>query len=88
MIIEQIPIDNNAFVFGLNTLIALVFQTLISILITKNQYLNDIKRQVKSPTFKKLIISVYSIRRFPCSNWFYIFGNFHLQATPSNKLNN
>lgn len=45
MIIERIPIDNNAFVFGLNTFIALVIQTFLSILVTKTHYLNDIRRQ-------------------------------------------
>jgi hypothetical protein len=45
MIIEKIPIDNNAFIFGLDTFIALVFQTLLSILVTEVKYLNDIKRQ-------------------------------------------
>ncbi|KAI6176326.1 Reduced folate carrier [Aphelenchoides bicaudatus] len=46
MIIERISIDNSAFVFGLNTFVALVFQTILSVLVTKIQYLNDIRRQL------------------------------------------
>lgn len=48
MIIERIYVGNNAFVFGLNTLIALIFQTILSILITKVEYLNDIRHQARN----------------------------------------
>jgi 5-bromo-4-chloroindolyl phosphate hydrolysis protein len=71
MIIERISIDNSAFVFGLNTFVALIFQTILSILVTKIAYLNDIQRQVIKKADLYVHINWFSVHFVRWISWLH-----------------
>ncbi|KAI6213023.1 Reduced folate carrier [Aphelenchoides besseyi] len=64
MIIKQIDVDASGFVFGLNTFLALILQTGLSIFVTKIPYFNEIHRQ----------FVVYSVYHLLIAIVFFIFG--------------
>jgi hypothetical protein len=75
LIIKKIDVDNGGFVLGLNTFIALVFQTTLSILVTKIKYLNPVRRQVtiKFNPVHLLTNLVCSLCRL--SRWYRLYFN-------------
>ncbi|KAI6185392.1 Reduced folate carrier [Aphelenchoides besseyi] len=64
MIIKGIDVDASGFVFGLNTFLALVLQTGLSIFVTKVSYFNEIHRQ----------FVVYSVYHLLIAIVFFVFG--------------